>query len=547
LPNATFESDDSEAKAQFDALAKELQQPFVFSLADGKLSEVRLQPGWSLFAASIARTIAAALQFSEQPTEKAGDVWTAEEFDATGTYSAEYRRTKNRADITKRKLSYKDVALGKLGFAQFNAKLTPQILSSKGVVAFANPSVDSQPNDRRPRALTLQRVEYQEKLQTNLTPTSPVISETSLKLAFSRVEKRAPPFDWQATIASTRRMSPTERYGTPSPVSSYDSERVGSYTFETALQELEQHARKSRTSGATQGNREPEAREEREASIGEHGRVFTAMAALLRSEPKHIKSAVKHVRHGSPAKRALLDALSSAGTTEAQEALVAIMEDRKLDKPVRLAAAFSLTRTTRATPASVSALEKHVNDGLLRVHALYGLGTISRRLRDAGEAERAEAIVLALIDALRTAKTPAARVHVLRGVANSGAASALESVRPFLSDKSAKLRAAAIDAIRLMKHPDVDVMIANRLSTDESLVQTAALDAIAVREPSSTLVDALRGAATTAQRAEARIKAVRIMGQWLAKYPALQATLKHVAEKDERDAVRSAAKSALGS
>jgi hypothetical protein len=374
-----------------------------------------------------------------------------------------------------------------------------------------------------------------------------VMSETGLKLALRRVEKSPGAFDWQAAVASTRRMSPTERYGTPRPVANYDSERARGYSFETAVRELERHARESNASETNHGNAEPDAREQKEAHIGEHGRVFTAMAALLRSEPKNVGAATKLVRQGSPAKRALLDALSSAGTAEAQGALVAIMDDGSVGKPVRLAAAFSLIRTGRATPASVAALEKHVSGGLLRVHALYGLGTISRRLHESGEAERAKAIVRVLLGALGAAKTPAARVHALRGIANSGAASALDSVTPLLSDRSAKLRAAAVDAIRLMKHPGVDAIIAERLRRDESLVQTAALDAIAVREPSNTLKDALRDAATNAQTPQARIKAVRIMGQWLAKHPALQETLEHVAKHDERETVRTAAKTALGS
>lgn len=228
--------------------------------------------------------------------------------------------------------------------------------------------------------------------------------------------------------------------------------------------------------------------------------------------------------------------------------LVVLMENGKLSASLRRAAAFSLIRVERATPETVTELAKHVGSGdPLRVHALYGLGTICRRLRDAGEAARADAIVPLLVGVLRDATTPAAQVDALRGIANSGHEGALEAVRPFLDAKVGKVRAAAVDAIRLMRRPEVDAIIAERLSNGENDVKLAALDAISVREPTDVLVSALDVTAKGADKPATRLKAVRIIGHWLPKRPELKATLEAVAKSDEQGRLREAAKTALGS
>src|SRR5690606_35089042 len=72
-----------------------------------------------------------------------------------------------------------------------------------------------------------------------------------------------------------------------------------------------------------------------------------------------------------------------------------------------------------------------------------------------------------------------------------GHGAALEAVKPFLKAKSHQEQAAAVDAIRLMQHPEVDLILASSLSAPHSNVQVAALDALAVRPPSDALATAL--------------------------------------------------------
>jgi len=536
LLEPAFKAENPELQAQFDALGKELGRGFGFSLASGKLAGVWLQDGASAFAASIARTLAAAFQYAPHTEGQAS--WSAQEVDATGKYVAEYRVSPD-GKVSKRKLRYDDVALSKVGIAQLGSGAKPQVIESTGMLELG---------DSKSRA-PLVSLRSAEKLDVQLTPTARVVSTTGLELKLRRDEALATPTDWTVALAGTRRHAPDEAQVTAAP--NYDAERIGTYTFETALQELEAPGQEIRHEDLIQTVRgeplAPESLNEREKSFAQRGRVFSATAALLRTDGRNVAKALDRIRAGSRARRILLDALSSAGTSEAQVALVSAMNDPKLNASVRNEAAYGLTRTPRATPASVTALEQHLkSDDPLRLFALYGSGTIARRLSEAGEAERAEAIVQSLLRLLEQAKSPQDRVDVLRALANSGSSSAFSAVEPLLTEQAPQVRAAAIDALRLMNHPGVDAIVAAALTRADRDMQAAAIDAMSVREPSPVLVRALDSAVQSSDLPDQlRIKAVKVMGYWLHKQPELRPTLARLAESDKLEQVRQAAKKAL--
>src|SRR5690606_35387394 len=122
LPSSEFETLDAEQNAQFQVVRDELRRPFAFKLTNGRLSEVRLPPKWSTFAGSIARTVAAALQFSKPPSgAQPAAAWTAREVDATGEYDVEYQLVQGepsgRTKVSRRKLRYDTIAIGKVALA----------------------------------------------------------------------------------------------------------------------------------------------------------------------------------------------------------------------------------------------------------------------------------------------------------------------------------------------------------------------------------------------------------------------------------------------
>ena len=540
ISKAQFKAENPGSQPQFDQLANELSQPFGFATLGGRLSALEFPPTWSPFATSIARTLAAAFQFVERPAEQAGPSWTAREVDATGNFDLEYTPGEGKTLATK-KLGYASIALGKISITKFDATVTPKVLASTGSV-----TLGASPTEPR-----LRTVSYQEKLRAQLTPTSQVDSETQLKLDFARSETPAKPLDWAASLAGARKLAPDEVAVTPTPSTKYDATRIGDYTVPKAIAELEAEARDPHGNELIESVRgkafEPEQLKERENQLQANARAFAALAALARSDAKNVPPVVARIRAHSVARRALSDALSSAGTPEAQAALVALLSDSKLELPARRTAAFSLIRTESATSASVSALESHVQPSdPLSTFALLGLGTISRRLREAGEIARADAIVLGLVHDLSAATAVEDQMNGLRGIANSGASSAFEAVKPFLDSKEPRVESAAVDAIRLMARPEIDPLIAAELAQPNVAVQDAALAAISVREPSPVLTDALSQAAKSASRSGLRIKAIAIIGRWLPRHPELRPKLELIAQSDSADQIRAAAKQALG-
>jgi hypothetical protein len=375
-----------------------------------------------------------------------------------------------------------------------------------------------------------------------------VTSQTELKVTF-KSRDAAKHFDWDAALAGTSAMPPAQPLRTDSAADAFDATRIGDYTFPKALRELEEAAKDPKANALAGSVRDvpvdPAEARAREGLLREHGHVFTATAALLRAKPETIPLALAAIRRKSPAATMLLDALSSAGTPQAQHALVGLMNDERSGE-MRGNAAFALMRVTKATQEAINALAKHLDGGPLQVFALYGLGTISRHLREAGDAPTSAGISRLLTRSLAKADTPALQVHVLRGIANSGDPASFDGVKPFFTADLDKVRAAAVDAVRLMQRPDVDSLVAERLDKDVQLVQLAALDAIAVRDPSDVLVQALERAARKAEQPVVRVKAVRVAGEVLPKRPDLKSFLEALAQDSEYEQVRKAATSALG-
>jgi hypothetical protein len=542
LPGVKVSGQQRSHQASFDTLAAELEKTSVVSLNEGQLGEVRLPAGSSFFASSILRTLAAALQLPPATTSPGADGWEARETDATGPYRVAYRRVTGEHELEKRKLSYEPVSLGKSNIGNFSANLTPRVVSSRGRLTLVP--------DKAPAAQRLERLSYEESLQTELAQSSQVTADTTLKLTFAREITPAPSVDWVALRATTAPVLPGQ--APRADDSTYDAARIGKYTFESALAELEQQAKDPKRNelfDKVRGEPEqPASLPEREERLRAQSKVFTAMAALLRSQPKTIPLALASVRRKSPAARPLLDALSSAGTPEAQLALASLIDDTALDPSVRRTAAFALTRTPKATPETVVTLSKHVDAPALRIHVLYGLGTICRRSRESGETQLADAILQTLLGALSRAKKPAHQVDALRGIANSGHPAAFDAVQPFFSSPSQKVRVAAVDSIRLMKGAEVDAILASSLASSEDDVQSAAVDAAAVREPSDTMITALQSASRAEDRTKPaiRLKLAQVMGQWLKQRPELRPTLEHLSTRDSSERVRQVAKLALG-
>ena len=322
----------------------------------------------------------------------------------------------------------------------------------------------------------------------------------------------------------------------------FDELRIGGRTFPQVVKALEAAEKAGGVTAINGGvNDKPlpiEEQRQKEQKLASAQETFGAAVALLRSEPGTLALAEPLIRKNGVAAPALMDALASAGTDAAQALLGRVIRDERLPRSLRLRAAGSLIRTEQATEETVTLLTSLRQQPEFETHSYYGLGTIARKLRDAGQDARANRIVDVFIEDLGQKPTETLAVSVLRGIANSANSRAFDSVEPYLKSESAALRGAAVDAVRLMNGPRVDSVLQTMLDDPTDAVRLVAVEALRLREPTPGLMAAARHAAQDDKSSSVRQRAVAVLAQWAPDHPEAAQTLRTVANADPNVRVR---------
>jgi HEAT repeat protein len=274
----------------------------------------------------------------------------------------------------------------------------------------------------------------------------------------------------------------------------------------------------------------------------ERADLFTALTAMVRSQPESRKKVVALVKQGGPLSGTLLDALGASGHPEAQRALAGFLTSAKPaaadEKQLRIAA-IALSQTPSPTPEATATLVKLLDVKGLRIQALYGLGTHVNRLRAEGKAERAKEVLGIILGKLKVADDPVELVTALRGVANSGHEDAFPAVEPLLTSTDDEVRAAAVESLQEMRHPRADAIVARALSSDKaSAVRRAAARAALLRTPTAELVAAAKATATSDKNPLIRLGALGVLRAYLPTVPELRSVIASVAESDKEEAIR---------
>jgi HEAT repeat protein len=303
------------------------------------------------------------------------------------------------------------------------------------------------------------------------------------------------------------------------------------------LKDKRARAKDDKTAGTTPA--EPSELQERAAP-------FRAMSAILRSQPEHIEQAVADIRKRGPAARTLIDALAMTETDAGAAALAGLLEDRTLPTDWRGAVASGLIRGGNTHEKTVQALVGTLSEPDIRVHALFGLGTISRKLAEAGDTARAESTVRVLTLLLDSKPSSVVAGYALRGISNSGATSALDVVEPYTKGPNASLRIAAVQALRLMRDAKATELLADRLLHDkDKSVRRAAADAASYQSPSAELITAMQNAVTSDPDVKVRKRLLETLVKWLPSNPGLKDTLLLVEQEEKRASVREIAENGL--
>lgn len=521
-------------RAELDELVAELRSKGAFfTLAGGRASELMVPPGTSAMAASTYRQVGAALQFVH--AEPGTQQYTADEYDTTGLYVAEYSLGADGKLWNKRKQRY-TALLGPAAQAPSASSVVPKIARSTGEVRL----------DASGRPVSVKLADELVVDHAHL----PVRSRIAIELQSVPAKPPAIEPDFAALLSRARRYAASDAILEGPSEAALDDARIGTLDFPTIVRQLEILLRSQKPIEVKPDGASPVPTPEEEAAqqstLQQQAQLFGALTATFRKDPHTIARATAKIRAGSPVSDALVDALGSASTPGTHRALAELLGSTAMDTEARGRIILALARVQKPTPEATLALLGVLEKEPFQAGALYGIGSHARLLRDAGQLDDAKRLGEVLLQRLADAKGAPALGTVLRAIANSGYDAALPRVLPFLGDEREEIRSAALWAMQSMRDPRVDELIATRLVADESKqVRLAALDAARVRKPTDVLVRALTGIGATASDAHVRYQAVELMLRWLPERPDFRPALEHIARNDAETRVRERALAGL--
>jgi hypothetical protein len=512
-------------------LERDLSHPAVFVLREGKVASQRFAADISPIIVSLERSVIAAIQLPS-PTSGATS-WSAQELDSTGRYKAEYQLDRAESVVRKRKLAFEALlTTGKLGSVD-QSKLLPKIEASSFVLGWKEGKLAS--------------VSGQEKLVTDVMGTQ-LVSESSLSLTGSKADPGAR-LVRDTVLAQTKEVSPDHAFGAAPTRGAFDKLRTDPRSFEQLIAELEGETEHAAGDLYGSKNDMPVSaleQAQRKEALGKRTGTFGALVVNLRQHSENLAKAEKLVLAESKAAPKLVDALASAGTPDAQAVLARLVQNEGLPRRLRGATATAFMLVDQPTLHTSEVLERLVDDPVLHDFGIFGIGSASRALREQGNVVRADELAKKLLMFLAEAKDDARRISVLRGIANSGYPGAVDAVRPFLTTGELDVRAAAVQALRLIQGDAVDVLVAARLTGDaSSKVRLAAVKTLSRRPPSAALRQAVSSAALKESDQDVRRRIVDVLALWLPKAPELKLVLERVVREDTSPRLRELAAKAL--
>jgi hypothetical protein len=525
------------AQARFDQVVQDLKRPHAFAFAGGRQAEAWLAKDIQAVSVGILRNIAGQLQLPA-PREGA-QPFEAEEYDATGRYVAEYRSAPKGDDGTltygKRKLRYAALIAGERAQSALSRhSAAPKVIESSGTVVAGGE--------------VLRSAAVRESIELELIAGRMLTTSTTLTMSLAE-QKPAGSLGLAEVQRDALRLSATDPYQHASSKLDLDQAKIGDRTFDQVVSELEAEANERAKIAAEAAKAEANKPGELAPAQppGERNLAsFVALSAMLRRSNTDVERALALVRGDSSATPALISALGAAGSDFAQAALVDLMANTRAADTVRNQAGYALLRTKTPTVQSAEALRGWLEDAKWRSYAELGLGTFTRLFRDAGNESAMKTFGDALVAHLQSRGSNGERVAVLTALGNSGYDAALPAVEPLLREANADIRAAAVQALRLMKRSDVDAMLIDVVQNDkERAPRAGALTAMLNREPTPALIDAAAQRLANDSDNSVKMTAINLLEHWAKANSSARASLERAASSDQAEPVRKAAQSAL--
>ncbi len=247
---------------------------------------------------------------------------------------------------------------------------------------------------------------------------------------------------------------------------------------------------------------------------------------------------------GDKATKMIVDALAASGTPASQDALCTLARDVHLPAHVRAEAVSSLGLIKRPTAPTMTAIAEliHVGDprrasAELVAPAMFLAGSVARAGRADHPAQAAAIEKIVLAEAARAHGTDEV-LDALAALGNLGSTAVLPRLRAAIAAGDARIRAAAIRALRLVPDAEADQLLATTLRRDhDATVRAAAIFAAGFRKL-DPLVDAIADSAQRDPADYVRAGAVTLLARNRQLSPRIERALADVASNDPKPDLR---------
>jgi hypothetical protein len=265
--------------------------------------------------------------------------------------------------------------------------------------------------------------------------------------------------------------------------------------------------------------------------------------ALLRRDDDAVRAVLAFIR-GEKATKMIADALAASGTPASQDALCALARDVHLPAHVRAEAVSSLGLIKRPTAPTMTAVADLIRVGdpkraaaELVAPAMFLAGSVARAGRADHPAQAAAIEKIVLAEAARARGTDEV-LDALAALGNLGSTAVLPRLRAAIAAGDARIRAAAIRALRLVPDAEADQLLAATLRRDhDATVRAAAIFAAGFRKL-DPLVDAIADSAQRDPADYVRAGAVTLLARNRQLSPRIDRALADVASNDPKPDLR---------
>ncbi|WP_257452583.1 HEAT repeat domain-containing protein [Archangium lipolyticum] len=492
---------------------------FVVMGSDGSVRSIHFDPSFSPLGENILRDMLSMRSVSLKGPLRDGGSWTSEEEDVNGRYNASYALAlpgPDLARVTKVRQEYLATGSG-----QDMKTVKPLVRALPGSESTLELELD-----------TYQLRSLRSRVEVSLTFGGRTFGQTTGSLALTPDTGAAPPtVDPQAL---QRAFSAQVSRGV----------RAGDLAARDADARIEERIQREELGDETWQS----LLEKVGAASPDRAKLFLKFRALFLLHPETCQDASKLLALSKGPHeldfQLVAGALVSAGTPEAQQALVAAIEATGDRLPHQRTLTPLLGMVAKPTEATESALHALVRDhalGEVRDTARLALGNMARTLQEQ-EPGRAERLVQEGVEFARSARNLEERVVAIQTLGNTGSPQGFEYLSQSVKDPNAAVRQKGVSALRFIETEAAERLLLEVASRDEAAsVRGEAVVSLSFRRLSAATVGELLRRVRQDPSESVRQLIVKVLADEAPRYLEIRETLEQVSREDASSSVRKVA------